>query len=234
MIINTVTQQTKEYKLGTSQSGGGYDDIVFRDGKVYLSASNPQLNPNTGPAIVTVELASVSGDVKTALAGDASAIDLPTDATVQLNLQDPDSMTLDPFGNIVLDSQGDQELIIISNPLAPNQKVLHLPLTYHSNDGTARVEVDDTNFATSTSGYFLVADKTLNAVYAIHKKAFAPGAAYTAADGAHMVGALDMSTGFITPIVTGLSDPGGLVFVDTSGAPPSTGFACAAAPNTSN
>ena len=226
VIINTVTQQTKEYKLGTSLNGGGYDDIVFRGGKVYLSASNPQLNPNTGPAIVTVELGSVSGDVKTALAGDASAIDLPTDATVQLNLQDPDSMTTDPLGNIVLDSQGDQELIIVSNPGASNQRVLHLPLTYHSSDGVAGVEVDDTNFATSTSGYFLVADKNLNAVYAIHKKAFAPGAAYTAADGAHLVGALDMSTGFITPIVTGLSDPGGLVFVDTSGAPQSTAIAC--------
>jgi hypothetical protein len=151
-----------------------------------------------------------------------------------LNLQDPDSMTTDPLGNIVLDSQGDQELIIISNPGAPNQTVLHLPLTYHSNDGVARVEVDDTNFATSTSGYFLVADKNLNAVYAIHKKAFAPGAAYTAADGAHFVGALDMSTGFITPVVTGLSDPGGLVFVDTSGTPQSTALACGVPSSASN
>jgi hypothetical protein len=30
--------------------------------------------------------------------------------------KDPDSMTLDLLGNIVLDSQGDQELIIVSNP----------------------------------------------------------------------------------------------------------------------
>ncbi|MGC1673428.1 MAG: hypothetical protein WA739_14300, partial [Candidatus Acidiferrales bacterium] len=159
---------------------------------------------------------------------------LPADATVQLNLHVPDSMSLDPLGNIVLDSQGDQELIIVSNPGASNQRILHLPLTYHSNDGTAGVEVDDTNFATSSSGYFLVADKTLNATYAIHKKAFAPGAAYTAADGAHFVGALDMSTGFITPIVTGLPNPGGLVFVDTSGAPQSTALACGVPSNPSN
>ena len=30
------------------------------------------------------------------------------------------------------------------------------------------------------------------------------------------VGTIDMTTGIITPIVTGLSNPGGLVFVDTS------------------
>lgn len=233
VIIDTKAQTQKLYKVGTSLNGGGYDDIIFLHGRVYFSASNPQLNPNTGPAIVSVELGSVSVDVKTALAGDASAIDLPTDNTVTLNLQDPDSMTTDPLGNIVLDSQGDQELVIVTNPGASNQSVLHLPLTYHSSDGTAPVEVDDTNFATSSSGFFLVADKNLNAVYAIHKKAFAPGAAYTAADGAHFVGALDMSTGFITPIVTGLPNPGGLVFVDTSGTPQSTTLACTAPSNAS-
>ena len=48
------------------------------------------------------------------------------------------------------------------------------------------------------------------------KKAFAPGAAYTAADGGPFVGTIDLTTGIITPIVTGLGNPGGLVFVDTS------------------
>jgi hypothetical protein len=42
-----------------------------------------------------------------------------------------------------------------------------------------------------------------------------PGTAYTAADGGPFVGTLDFTTGVITPIVTGLSNPGGLVFVDT-------------------
>jgi hypothetical protein len=216
VIINPTTQAQKLYGVGTGSHGGGYDDIVFRGGQVYFSASNPAHNPNTEQALVTVRLGTSSVDVKEALAGDASATDITTDVTASLNLQDPDSMTLDPLGNIVLDSQADQELVIVTNPTSSAQRALVLPLTYESPTGVARVEVDDTTFATSASGFLLVADKTLNAVYAIHKKAFAPGAAYTAADGAHLVGSLDMSSGFITPIVTGLTNPGGLVFVDTS------------------
>jgi hypothetical protein len=229
VIINPATQEQKLYAVGTGLHGGGYDDIVFRGCQVYFSASNPAHNPNTEQAIVTVRLGTTHVDVKEALAGNASATDLTTDATASLNLQDPDSMTLDPLGNIVLDSQADQELVIVTNPTSSAQRALVLPLTYQSPTGVARVEVDDTTFATSDSGYLLVADKTLNAVYAIHKKAFAPGSAYTAADGAHFVGALDMTSGFITPIVTGLTNPGGLVFVDTSGVPSQTGIACASA-----
>jgi hypothetical protein len=79
-----------------------------------------------------------------------------------------------------------------------------------------RVEVDDTAFATSTEGFILFADKGLNKVFTLRKRAFAPMQAYTAADGGPFVGSLDMTSGVITPVVTGLSGPGGLVFVDTS------------------
>ena len=69
---------------------------------------------------------------------------------------------------------------------------------------------------TSSEGFILFADKSLNTVYRLGKKAFAPGAAYTAADGGPFVGTIDMTSGIITPIVTGLGNPGGLVFVDAS------------------
>ena len=217
VIIDAETHRQHLYTFGPTLHGGGYDDIVFRGCKVYISASNPANSPNLGPAIVSATLEGNTVDVKPVLAGDANAIDIPTDATITLNLQDPDSMTLDPQGNIVLDSQGDQELIIISNPGASNQRVLHLPLTALTPTGAVGpIEVDDTAFVTSSEGFILFADKGLNTVYALKKKAFAPGAAYTAADGGPFVGTIDLTTGFITPIVTGLKNPGGLVFVDTS------------------
>jgi hypothetical protein len=218
VIINPQNHQQKEYTFGPTAHGGGYDDMVFRACKVYISASNPANNPNTGPAIVSARLQGNMVDVEPVLAGQAEAIDIPTDESVKLNLQDPDSMTLDPFGNIVLDSQADQQLIIVTNPGSPNQRALRLPLTYQSNTGIAPVEVDDTNFATSSQGFILFADKGLNEVFKLSKQAFAPGAAYTAADGASMVGTLNLTSGLITPVVTGLSGPGGLVFVDTSNA----------------
>jgi hypothetical protein len=108
-------------------------------------------------------------------------------------------MTLDLLGDIVLDSQGDQVLIIVTNPGASNQSALRLPLSYRTSSGLTPVETDDTAFVTSSEGFIL----------------FAPGAAYTAADGGPLVGTLDMTSGIITPVVTGLGNPGGLVFVDT-------------------
>jgi hypothetical protein len=216
VIINPKTHQKALYTFGPTLHGGGYDDLVFRGCKVYISASNPANNPNTGPAIVSAALDGNYVDVRPVLAADASAIDIPTDAATKLNLQDPDSMTLDPQGNIVLDSQGDQELIIVSDPESTRQRVLHLPLSYMTPSGSVPVEVDDTAFVTSTEGFILFADKGLNKVFSLKKKAFAPGAAYTAADGGPFVGTIDLTSGVITPIVTGLSGPGGLVFVDTT------------------
>lgn len=216
VIINPENHQQTEYTFGPTPHGGGYDDIVFRGCKVYFSASNPANNPNNGPAIVKGRLIGNMVEVSPVLAGEAAATDIPTDASITLNLQDPDSMTVDPLGNIVLDSQGDQQLIIVSNPDAPKQTVLRLPLSYLANGVQTGVETDDTAFVTSSEGFILFADKGLNTVYKLSKKAFAPGAAYTAADGGPFVGTIDMTTGIISPIVTGLQNPGGLVFVDTS------------------
>ena len=216
VIINPETHEQTMYTFGPTLHGGGYDDIVFRGCKVYISASNPANNPNTGPAIVSARLSGSTVEVEPVLEGNANAIDILTDSTVQLNLQDPDSMTLDPLGNIVLDSQADQELIIVHNPGAHNQRVLQLPLSYLTPSGPMAVETDDTAFATSSKGFLLMADKKLNTVFTLSKKSFVPGTAYTAADGGPFVGTVDMTSGVVTPIVTGLVNPGGLVFVDTS------------------
>ena len=217
VVINPKTHTQKVYAFGPTAHGGGYDDVVFRGCKAYISASAPANSPNTGPAIVSATLDGSYVDVKAVLAGNASAIDIPTDAISKLNLQDPDSMTLDPQGNIVLDSQADHELIFVSNPGSPVQRVLHLPLSYQKpGAGLTPVEVDDTAFVTSTEGLILFSDKKLNKVFALRKKAFVPGTAYTAANGGPFVGTIDLTTGVITPIVTGVMAPGGMAFVDTA------------------
>ena len=125
-------------------------------------------------------------------------------------------MTLDPQGNIVLDSQADQELIYVTHPGESNQEALRLPLSFLSADKSIPVETDDTAFVTGSEGFVLFADKGLNTVIKLSRAGFVPGSAYTAADGGPFVGVLDIASGVVTPIVTGLVGPGGLVFVNTS------------------
>jgi len=219
VIIDPRSGAQREYIFGPTPHGGGYDDMAFRDCKAFISASNPANNPNIAPAIVSARIDGGMVNVAPVLMGNAKAIDIPTGQSVALNLQDPDSMTLNPLGDIVLDSQADQELIIVSHPATPLQQVLRLPLSYQGPNGLTRVETDDTVFVTSTQGYILFADKNLNELFKVSRAAFSPGQAYTAADGGPFVGAVDVTSGVITPIVTGLGDPGGMQFVDTSARP---------------
>ena len=206
----------REYLFGPAPHGGGYDDMAFHGCKAYISASNPANNPNIEPAIVSARIEGGMVNVEPVLMGNAKAIDIPTGRRVTLNLEDPDSMTFNPFGDIVLDSQGDQMLIIVSHPGTPMQQALRLPMSYQGTNGLTPVETDDTVFVTSAQGYILFADKNLNEVFKVRRSAFSPGQAYTAADGGPFVGALDVTSGVITPVVTGLGDPGGMQFVDTS------------------
>lgn len=155
-----------------SNSGGGYDDIVFRQGKVYLSASNPSNTPNSGPAIVEAKLEGQTIAVTPVLDVNSLATDVVTGKTMTLNLTDPDSMTLDPSGDLFLTSQADSQLIVVRNPgKGKSQSVLEIPVT--SPYGPAMV--DDTLFTPNADGYILIADKNANTVYKLRKNAFVPG-----------------------------------------------------------
>ena len=201
--------------------GGGYDDLVFTDGGIFISASNPANNPNTGPAIISVDLKGKKLTVAPVLAGEAMATSVLTGAAVTLNLQDPDSMILDPFGELVLDSQADGELVVVHFPGQSCQSAFVVPLTYPTGPDTfAGLMADDTAFATSNSGFIIFADKQLQTVFKITAPYFFIGAAYTAFQDNTgtfgFVGRTDFSTGVSTPIITGLGNPGGMAFIPSS------------------
>jgi hypothetical protein len=201
--------------------GGGYDDVVFTKGATFVSASNPTNNPNTGPAIVSVDLKGKKLPVTPVLAGEAMATNVLTGSTVTLNLQDPDSMILDPFGELILDSQGDGEEVVVHFPGQSCQSALVVPLTYPTGPGTfAGLMADDTTFATSNSGFIILADKKLQTVYKITTPYFFIGAAYTAFQDNTgtfgFLGSTDFSTGVSTPIVIGLGNPAGMAFIPSS------------------
>jgi hypothetical protein len=138
-------------------------------------------------------------------------IDIATGATIVAQQSDPDSLKADPSGDLVLDSQQDGDLIFLNSPGSPNQAGLRLHLT----DGTStQITVDDTVFPSAPSGTILVADTPADIVYAIKSNAYQPGGAYSAASSTTgILGKVDLSTGFVTPVVTGMKSPHGAFFI---------------------
>jgi len=208
VIIDPKSHTQTQYTFAAPPPhGGGYDDIAFRGNDVFLSCSNPANNPNNAPAIVKAQISGTTITVTPVLSGTATAVDIPTNAPVSLNLQDPDSMIFNSLGDLVLDSQADAELIIVHHPGYTDQSVYHLGLT----ENESAAQIDDTVFATSSYGVILVSDRDGETVYAISRNIFAPSAAYSATPAA--VAELDPNTGVLTDIVTGLVSPHGMAFI---------------------
>jgi hypothetical protein len=207
VIIDPKAGTQKMYTFGPTPHGGGYDDIASCGNDIFLSASNPAGNPNTAPAIVKAEIKGTTVVVTPVLSGAATATDIPTDSPITLNLQDPDSMIFNPLGDLVLDSQADAELIIVHRPSRAEQSVYHLAITRNGSP----VQIDDTVFATASLGVIFVSDRDGQTVYAISRNIFSPGAAYSATP--NSVAKLDLDTGVLTDIVTGMMSPHGMAFM---------------------
>jgi hypothetical protein len=219
-VIDLESGRQKTYTFAPTAHGGGFDDMRVKDGKVLMTASNPTLNGlgvNVFPALVIATLHGGMVDVEPVLSGDANATDIPTGNPVALNLTDPDSLAIDPRGNVLLDDQADGMLIFIRHPFSDTPAVGRLNLTLGGNLAT----VDDTAFAPASNSFMLVADLGNpmagdgGTVYRIDRPPFGfePGTAYSASDTAGFVGTLNLDTGAITTIVTGLSSGRGVFFV---------------------
>ena len=201
------------YTFPPSPHGGGYDDICFVNGMAFIAASNPNVNSagvNIYPAIDKMTLSNGKVNLTPVLMGNATAMDLTTNKPTTLNEIDPDSMTVDSKGQLVLVNQAGNELVFLKNPGTPQQQVSRVPV------GDA---LDDTVWATSTSGRLLVSDSSGNTVW-ISVPQFTPGTVYTEAPSdsgtAGFVGVVDLSTGIVTPVVIGFGSPSGMLFVPNS------------------
>jgi hypothetical protein len=120
-------------------------------------------------------------------------------------------------------SQGDGELIIVQYPGLKCQNAFVVPLSSVAGGSTTgNTQLDDTVFTTQSGGELLVADKQLNTVYAITAPYFSASAysavsvfeTPTAANPIEsFVGQTNLTTGFVTPIVNGMGNPGGMAFI---------------------
>jgi hypothetical protein len=215
VVIDLESGHQTLYKFAPTVHQGGFDDMVVVGGDVYMTASNPtlvgpqQINPF--PALVRATLSGGMVAVTPVVYGNAKATDIATGASVTMNLTDPDSMSVDPRGNIVMDSQADGVLIFIKNVESTQRIVGQLTLA------PAGVTVDDTAFAPGPQTFLLVTDVAGDTVYRIDNTLFGfePGAAYSASDTQGFVATLNLDTGLLTPIATGFGSARGLLFVKT-------------------
>lgn len=219
-LIDPVSHTMKHYRYAApTLHGGGYDDVVFLNGQVFISASNPNLQTPTSstpngqnifPSIIKATIEGEQVEVEPVLMGNATLIDVTTGQSVVAQQSDPDSLKVDPSGNLVLDSQADGDLIFLNAPGAPNQVGYRLHL---SNGAPTQVTVDDTVFPTQASGTIYVADTSANVVYAVTSTVFPPNSAFSASDTTGVLGRVDLTTGQLVPVIAGMVSPHGALFV---------------------
>jgi hypothetical protein len=206
-VINPVTNATTPYTYGstyTNVANRGFDDVEFLNGMTYLSETNP--TAGTDPIIdeLTTPLASplqIAGILNSTFTG----TNLATGALASTTITDPDSLILDPSGDLVLTGEADQEIVFVHNPGSVNQTESFVGLL-GTNGQTISGDPDDTVFPTAPNGTFYVADTGANTVYALAASGIAPGSVYI--DVGDEFGELDTTTGIVTPLFTGVSPHG--------------------------
>ena len=211
VTIDPTSGTLTPYTFPPAPHGGGYDDLCFLNGMVFIAASNPNLNAagvNVFPAIDKITLGNGKVQLTPVLMGNATATDILANGKVQLNEVDPDSMTVDTKGELVLVNQAGTELVFLKNPGTPQQSVTRIPVGD---------QLDDTVWAPSSPGRLLVTDGTTGNTYWINAY---PGTVYTQAPDdsgtVGFVGVVNMTTGFVTPVVIGFLKATGMIFVPNS------------------
>lgn len=207
-VINPVTNGTTPYTYGntyTNIANQGFDDVEFLNGKTYLSETNPP----AGTSPIIWQLTSGLNNplqVAAILTSTFTGTNLATGTPQSTTIGDSDSLILDGAGDLVLTGESDQEIVIVHNPGAANQSESFINLT----GLTSTQNPDDTVFPNAANGTFYVADTGGNTVYAINATGLTPGSVYV--DVGTIFGLLNLSTGAVTPIFTGVS-PHGVFFV---------------------
>ncbi len=210
-IIDPRTSFEQTYILPSINGGGGYDDLVFLNGQIFIDASEPTLDSNgvnTNPILATLTLRRGRATVTPVLYGNTTAVDSATGQTITLNFTDPDSLGITPKGDLIIDGEADKNLITVKNPGTSLQQV---SVVSHPD-----YVADDTVFAPKAESTLLVADTSGGAVYQITGP-FDRGNAYISASSAGYVGILNLTNGETTPVFTGFGSPHGLGFLTQKG-----------------
>jgi hypothetical protein len=199
-------------------TGGGTDSVTVIGTKILIAASAPTHSGRT--ATFWVKLSGTTATLKPTFADNARATDVLTGNTVKLHLTDPDSNGVVPGvagvfgGDYMLDSQADQELIF-ARGIGGHVSLQRLQLSW---DPTGKpAGVDDVRFAKKAGETLYIVDNGATKIYSV-KGPWLPGDAVASMDtigtksAGSMVASLNLGSGALDPLITGLKAAKGLLF----------------------
>ncbi len=200
-------------------SARGYDDVAFDGNRVYLSYTNPK---NVGDSVVQ-KLDNGTNPVGALKAtsilrlGDTGTNLVNGQVNQPLPVNDPDSLKTLSDGSLILTSDHDRSYTIVAKPGTAQQSEGFVTLPAGSTG------LDDAVVPSSTSGTFYVANQGGNDVIAAKVTGLNTHDLYASVGSDNAVVQIDTKTGTVTPVITGLGAPHGLLFVaDAAGTPATT------------
>jgi hypothetical protein len=210
-VINPVTNATIAYTYGdsfTNSANRGFDDAEFLNGQAYLSETNPASGGDPVIVRLTTQLASplqIAGILNSTFTGAKIA----SGAQQSTTITDSDSLILDPSGDLVLTGEGDREIVFVRNPGALNQSQSFLACS-------GRTETPFPAFPTIQSSLRRPTVRSTYPTLGPTLSTRSPLQIWLPDRCTSMLamkfGALNTSTGIVTPLFTGVS-PHGVVFV---------------------
>ncbi len=199
-----------------SGSARGVDDVAFEHGKVFISQTSPK---NPGDPVVS-ELVNGNAPFGTLVTdsilrlGDTGT-NMATGQTNQpLPVSDPDSLKTTPDGSLILTSEKDAAFTFIHDPGTKTQSESFIKLP--SDAGTP----DDAIIPTASSGTFYISAQSDNNVIAVAVKDLNVNDLYASVG--NNLDQIDLKTGAVTTLVTGVTGAHGLLFT-----PATSGYAMA-------
>jgi hypothetical protein len=207
-VSGPLSYASPPYVYGAN-SAHGYDDVAFDGKKVFLSATNPATLGD--PVLVELDNGNhPTGTLTTTTLlrlGDTGTNLLTGQQNQPLPVADPDSLKTLPDGSLILTSDHDESLDFVAHPGTAEQTVSFITLPNGSSG------LDDAIMPTSTSGTFYVSNGAADDVLKVAVTDLNTKDIYISVGSDNAVDQLDLKTGVLTPIITGLNSPHGLLFV---------------------
>jgi hypothetical protein len=178
----------------------GFDDVVFQDGQVFLSYTNP--SAPTDAVIVSLEGGNHPGgelETNPILTAGATGTNTVTHAKETVPLNDPDSLKAAPNGDLLLSSGDDGTIVDVHHAGKADQSVSFTEIT--DSAGNRVKGLDDVIKTNATSGTFYLTDTSGNKVETFHVTGLNPNDYYASVSSLGGFGSVDPATGKFTLLV---------------------------------